>query len=365
MRVLVVDDDPFILEFCRLALEAAGHSVCAVDSGATAASLHEMHRFDVALVDLFMPGMGGLEVLKSIRQNDPDATVVLITANADKDSILQALRLGAKELIEKPLTADRLVSVVNRVSRQSPGRTLRGDLRSMNLTTLLQACCGDRREGRLRFFNRDEDALLYLSEGAIVHAELEEVQGEEAFFRLLRWTEGEFEFDSGIRAPERSISRNLEGLLLEGLGRMDEEGGEPIAEHWPESASPDWESMAGNSLDVLAEKAEGFLACALVGRGGTLLATRFASSSFEAAGFGVVVAALAEVARKAMAQTGEGQFQECVVESEARLLVLHALGEQALVVLADPAHAGHTRLVAREVSARLAAELVRVWAPES
>ena len=362
-RVLVADDDPFVLDFCRIVLEAVGHTVRTADSGSKAVLLHQEGRFDVALVDLLMPGMGGLDALRAIREDDRDAAVVLITANADKDSVLQALRLGAKELIEKPLAAETLVSVVDRVSRHDPSRTLRGDLRSMTLTTLLQACCGDRREGRLRVCKRDEDALLYLAEGTVVHAELEEARGEEAFYRLLRWTEGEFEFAPNVRAPERSISREFQSLLLEGLCQMDAERKSPASGSPP--ASRDWESVVGDSLNVLAEKVAGFVACALIGRGGTVLATCFAPASFDSPGFGVVMAILAGAARTAMARFDGGKTEECVIEGENRLVVLRTLGDQDLVVLADPASAGHTRLVVRDVGARLGADLARVGAPKT
>jgi two-component system chemotaxis response regulator CheY len=361
-RVLVADDDPLVLEFCRIVLEAVGYSVRTVDSGAEAVRVYRERGADVVLVDLVMPGMGGLEALKVIRQGDPDAAVVLITAHAEKDSILHALRLGAKELIEKPLDGEALVSVVDRVSRHAPGRTLRGDLRSMTLATLLQACCGDRREGRLRVRGSRGQAVLFLAGGSVIHAELDDARGEEAFYRLLRWTEGEFELDPEVPAPERSISREVEELLLEGLCRIDEASAGPVGEAPSSSASLDWEAIVGDALDALAERTNGLHACALVAKTGTVVAARSAGDSFDSAGLGSVVAVMVGSARSAMARFGEGEFEECVIAGDSRLLVLRPVGEMALAVLGEPAHAGPIRLVARQMTVRLSASLARFQA---
>jgi len=101
-RVLVVDDDRGIRELLARELRADGHRVDLARDGHEALnSIHEC-RYDIAFVDLRMPGIGGLQLLRNLRSFSPDTAVVIMTAFGSVEESVQAMKLGAVDFVEKP-----------------------------------------------------------------------------------------------------------------------------------------------------------------------------------------------------------------------------------------------------------------------
>ncbi len=114
-RVLVIDDDPLILELVQTILEAEGHSTDLLLSGETAVERARNTKPDLILLDIVMRTSHGMEVLAALRQTAPQVPVVLLSGAvrqvADMPEIARAL--GARDYIEKPFDAQRLIDVVN------------------------------------------------------------------------------------------------------------------------------------------------------------------------------------------------------------------------------------------------------------
>lgn len=103
-RVLVVDDDVVLLRNLTLWLKAGGYDVQAANSGAEALQLVEQMSFDVAIIDLQMPGMSGLELLPKLKAQAADLIVFVLTGNATMENAIAALRKGqAYDFLQKPL----------------------------------------------------------------------------------------------------------------------------------------------------------------------------------------------------------------------------------------------------------------------
>lgn len=100
--ILVVDDEVGIRYFLTETLVAAGYKVVPTDSGEAALAQIALQNFDLALVDLRLPGIGGLEVLAALRQQSPDTTVIVLTAHASLETAVEALRHGAHDYLYKP-----------------------------------------------------------------------------------------------------------------------------------------------------------------------------------------------------------------------------------------------------------------------
>ncbi len=114
-RILVVDDDPSVRKLLVAALTEAGHSVAAAEDGGRAIDIFRADPCDLVLTDVMMPGVSGLEVLKTIKRLDPATEVIVITAHASLDTAVGALRDGAYDLITKPLPEiEALYRVVDR-----------------------------------------------------------------------------------------------------------------------------------------------------------------------------------------------------------------------------------------------------------
>lgn len=109
-RVLVVDDDLSTLEQFSLALRRAGCEIELATTGRDAIHMGLQHRPDAAIIDLRLPDMSGLDVLKELRQTS--SRLIMMTGFATTAVTVAAMRLGAENILEKPVDVDRVVSIV-------------------------------------------------------------------------------------------------------------------------------------------------------------------------------------------------------------------------------------------------------------
>ncbi len=114
IRILVVDDELGIREGCRRVLTPQGFEVDVAENGPAGLRKLRESRYDILLLDIMMPGMSGMEVLRQARQIDPDLICIIITGYATVELAVQAIREGAQDFIAKPFSADLLLQVVHR-----------------------------------------------------------------------------------------------------------------------------------------------------------------------------------------------------------------------------------------------------------
>jgi len=106
--ILVIDDEPNILKTVKLGLEVEGYAVETAGSGAAGLAKLDQHDVDLVLLDVMMPGEGGLDVLPKIRAAHADVLAVMMSGNATVETAVQATKLGAHDFIEKPVTGEKL-----------------------------------------------------------------------------------------------------------------------------------------------------------------------------------------------------------------------------------------------------------------
>jgi len=111
--LLVVDDEPIICQLCARAL--SNFAVIQASSGREALNQLDQHDVDIILSDVMMPNLSGLELLRTVKQQQPDMAVILMTGYTDKDVILQALKAGADDFISKPINLLQLRTTVDKV----------------------------------------------------------------------------------------------------------------------------------------------------------------------------------------------------------------------------------------------------------
>jgi len=119
-KVLVVDDEPVVGRSCLRTLAEDGHSVSIALNGEEALSMIQSDCYDVALLDLKIPGSGGLDVLRSIRKASPRTEVVVITGYPSIDNAKESMRLGAFAFVSKPFLPQTLRTVVCQVLACKP-----------------------------------------------------------------------------------------------------------------------------------------------------------------------------------------------------------------------------------------------------
>ncbi len=116
VHVLVVDDERDIRDGCERILVRRGHQVTKAPQGEEALRLAEETDFAIVLLDLKMPGMDGLEVLRRLHESHPDTLVIVITGYATIETAIEAMKIGAYDFIPKPFKPDQLRIVIDRAT---------------------------------------------------------------------------------------------------------------------------------------------------------------------------------------------------------------------------------------------------------
>ena len=113
-NILVIDDEATMRDSCRQTLSRGGNRVEVAEDGLSGLAMLKRESFDLVILDLKMPGLSGMEVLKKIKEDEPEAVVIVITGYATVESAVEAMKKGAYDFIPKPFTPDSLRMVVKR-----------------------------------------------------------------------------------------------------------------------------------------------------------------------------------------------------------------------------------------------------------
>ena len=151
IRVLVADDEKNIRMVLRNELSSDGIDVREADSGQKAIDLLEKDEYDVLLLDLNMPGLGGIEVLKTMKALEIPTEVIVLTADAAVSTAVQAMKFGAYDYLTKPFKLEELAALIEKACEKKK-------LRSENLLLRSQI----RREAESRQFIAKSPVMLQL-----------------------------------------------------------------------------------------------------------------------------------------------------------------------------------------------------------
>jgi len=112
LRVLFVDDEDELVGAVVERLELRQIQATGATSGEQALALLEKQDFDVVVLDVRMPGLGGLDVIKRIKSTHPDLEVVLLSGHGSSEDVDEGLRLGAADYLQKPVDLDVLIKIL-------------------------------------------------------------------------------------------------------------------------------------------------------------------------------------------------------------------------------------------------------------
>jgi DNA-binding NtrC family response regulator len=118
--ILVVDDNQDLLETFAMILKRRGYHVQTASDGLTAVDKFKEHNFDVTLMDIVMPEMNGVDASKKIKEIQPEAPIILMTAYTDEDLIQNAKDEGVCQVIHKPIHIDQLIDLINETAGSQP-----------------------------------------------------------------------------------------------------------------------------------------------------------------------------------------------------------------------------------------------------
>lgn len=117
-NILIIDDEEGIRDSCSQLLERRGHNVDTAENGEEGLELLNKSGFDIVILDLKMPGIGGIEVLNRIKEDNPEIIVIVITGYATVESAVKAMKLGAYDFLPKPFTPDELNVTIKRAEEK-------------------------------------------------------------------------------------------------------------------------------------------------------------------------------------------------------------------------------------------------------
>ena len=112
-RILVVDDEPGVREMLRDFLEMNDFKCAMAEDGNSAVSNVRKSDFDLVIMDIRMPGLSGIEALRVIKDIEPHQQVIMVTAVAEVDTAVEAMRLGATDYVQKPFVLQEVLSKVD------------------------------------------------------------------------------------------------------------------------------------------------------------------------------------------------------------------------------------------------------------
>jgi len=119
-KILVVDDNQDLLETFAMILKRRGYSVQTAGNGVSAVNKFKDQRFDVTLMDIVMPEMNGVDAFKKIKEMQPGAPIILMTAYSDEELLRTARYEGARQIIHKPIRIDKLLELINETAEGQP-----------------------------------------------------------------------------------------------------------------------------------------------------------------------------------------------------------------------------------------------------
>jgi two-component system KDP operon response regulator KdpE len=174
-RILVVDDEPQIRRIMRTTLTGAGYEVEDVKTGEEALDKVRDYRPDLILLDINMPGMGGLAACRAIRA-DPNVAIVMLTVHNTEAAKVEALDAGADDFVTKPFSTPELLARIRAVLRRAPiAQSSPSRLRIGSLTIDFVARSVTRGTAATHLTPKELDLLRYLTQHAneaVSHREL-------------------------------------------------------------------------------------------------------------------------------------------------------------------------------------------------
>ena len=232
LKLLLVDDNPMVLAMLQQALSSLATVTTATDAAdALLKAVDDVP--DLLVCDYRMPGMDGRQLVEKLKSRPATANfpTVLMASKVDIAERLSP-QDAADDYLEKPFflkeATRRIKRLIDRIALEKMAKTapsdgvVRGNLSQMNVIDLMQSLEMGRKSCSLTLTLKDDKCELYFKEGQVSHATYGSLVGDTAVFKVLRWTDGNFEVNFEGKSTEQTTNLNTQGLLMEGLLQLDE-----------------------------------------------------------------------------------------------------------------------------------------------
>jgi CheY-like chemotaxis protein len=257
-HALFVDDSLAFLETFSELCSVLANNTWEIHSATTAdaaLAILQENPVDLVVLDIGIPMVDGIQLLGIIARRYPAVKIAVMTGNASESNRAACLSAGAELFIEKPVSADGIKIVFNMlndlISWHREGFT--GALRHVGLQEVIQIECNGRHSSILEIRNPQLRGQIFIETGAIIHAAIETLVGEQAFYRLLSLKGGEFQLKPFQSPPQRTIHGQWESLLMEAAHVCDEETAFVTKSSEPKPSSAEKTSPTAETDHALGE----------------------------------------------------------------------------------------------------------------
>jgi CheY-like chemotaxis protein len=272
IKLLLVDDNPMVLGMLQHALAPFAHVIAASDS-ADALLKAVDDPPDLVVSDYRMPGMDGRQLVEKLKSRPATSkfSAILMASRADIDERLSPQDV-ADDYLAKPFflkeAAKRIKRTVDRIALEKMAKTapsdgvVRGNLSQMNVIDLMQSLEMGRKSCQLKLSNAGETCEVFFVEGQVKHATYGSLVGDQAVFKVLRWTGGNFELNFEGKTDQETAQLNTQGLLMEGLRLLDEsqrDGGDTVEASDANTPAAPASATAGTASSGRTEEEEDVL----------------------------------------------------------------------------------------------------------
>jgi CheY-like chemotaxis protein len=234
LKILVVDDNPTVLKLICRGLEKAGELMTAHD-GADALMKAIEVKPDLIISDYSMPVMDGRALFEKLRVRPETQNIpfVFVASQKEIDERLRMVVDGVEDYFVKPFFVRELALQARRITARllqqkmekmggARGAAISGRLSEMSLMDWMTSLEQGRKSCALVLRNGPEQCTMYFVEGQVAHAIYGSLKGDQAVFKVLTWTEGDWELDFTKTSNERTTTMSTQGLMMEGLRLLDE-----------------------------------------------------------------------------------------------------------------------------------------------
>ncbi len=227
-KALLIDPDPEETTMLELRMIEQGFEVSIARTSDQAFKLLQGGDVEIVVAEIELKPQDGFALLTDVRSQSwgRDLPWVILSRRAARGDVQKGFELGATDFVVKPTLPDvfvaKLKQIIERAVTTHAAKGVVGSLSEMSLPDIVQILWHGRKTGALRIRARGESGELHFKEGSIVNAMFGKLRGEDAFYAMLRLSEGEFGLDPNFVPQAKVINQSPEALLLEGMRRLDE-----------------------------------------------------------------------------------------------------------------------------------------------
>ena len=227
-RILIVDPSLSATSPPAIRLNNDGFEVEVVPDAGKALKQIAEHKYDLIISESKLPDTDGLKFCRMVRSNQSTANIpFFFFTEEDNDRLpIESLEAGADDFIKKPgeleILSLKVQKAIERTSPQDTNGGVSGSLHEMSATDFIQSLSAGEKSVKITIENEAESGQIYIEKGIIIHAHTGNLEGENAFYKIVVWEEGRFQIVPCSAFPPQTIQGNTLSLLLEASRLADE-----------------------------------------------------------------------------------------------------------------------------------------------